>query len=85
MGQIYKTSYTFDDIIGGDNGLKESVKLSKKAAHSNLNILIQGESGTGKELFAYAIHHESPRSDYPFVPVNCAAIPISLLETKSAV
>ncbi|WP_010531778.1 sigma-54 interaction domain-containing protein [Lentibacillus jeotgali] len=82
MGQIYKTSYTFDDIVGGDDGLKESVNLSKKAAHSNLNILIQGESGTGKELFAHAIHHESPRSNHPFVPVNCAAIPTSLLETE---
>ena len=82
MGQIYKTSYTFDDIVGGDDGLKESVNLSKKAAHSKLNILIQGESGTGKELFAHAIHHESPRSNHPFVPVNCAAIPTSLLETE---
>jgi PAS domain S-box-containing protein len=82
VGHIYRTRYTFDDIIGKDGGLKETVELAKKAAHSNLNILIQGESGTGKELFAHAIHRESFRSEFPFVPINCAAIPSSLLESE---
>lgn len=82
VGQIYRTRYTFDDIVGGNDGLKEVVDLAKKAAHSNLNLLIQGESGTGKELFAHAIHDEGPRSEFPFVPVNCAAIPTSLLESE---
>lgn len=82
VGQIYRTRYTFDDIIGRNHGLKTTVDLAKKAAQMNLNILICGESGTGKELFAHAIHHESSRSKFPFVPVNCAAIPYSLLEAE---
>ncbi|ASK63938.1 Fis family transcriptional regulator [Virgibacillus phasianinus] len=82
VGHMYQTKYTFDDIIGKDGGLKETVELAKKAAHSNLNILIQGESGTGKELFAHAIHSEGPRAKFPFIPVNCAAIPAELLESE---
>lgn len=82
VGDIYKTRYTFDDIIGKNAGLEKTVAIAKKASHSNLNILICGESGTGKELFAHAIHYEGKRSGYPFVPVNCAAIPSSLLEAE---
>lgn len=82
MGHIYKARYTFDDILGRDNGLEKAVDTAKKAAHSKLNLLVYGESGTGKELFAHSIHHESERSEFPFVPVNCAAIPSSLLEAE---
>nr|WP_256522308.1 sigma 54-interacting transcriptional regulator [Halobacillus sp. A5] len=79
---MYRTRYTFDDIVGKDNGLKTPVETAKKAAYSELNILIQGESGTGKELFAQAIHSEGPRSKFPFIPINCAAIPAELLESE---
>jgi PAS domain S-box-containing protein len=82
VGTIYQARYTFDDILGKDNGLKETVKVAKKAAFTDLNILIQGESGTGKELFAHAIHHVGTRSNFSFVPVNCAAIPAALLEAE---
>ncbi|UOR13706.1 sigma-54 interaction domain-containing protein [Halobacillus amylolyticus] len=82
VGHMYQTKYTFSDIIGKDSGLKDTVELAKKAAYANLNILIQGESGTGKELFAQAIHSEGPRSKFPFIPVNCAAIPAELLESE---
>lgn len=82
VGHIYKTRYTFHDILGRNNGLEKTVDIAKKAAHSKLNILIYGESGTGKELFAHAMHHEGNRADFPFVPVNCAAIPSSLLEAE---
>ncbi len=82
VGHMYQTKYTFNDIIGKENGLKEEVELAKKAAHTNLNIMIQGESGTGKELFAHAIHSEGPRAKFPFIPVNCAAIPAELLESE---
>ncbi|WP_035711568.1 sigma-54 interaction domain-containing protein [Salibacterium aidingense] len=79
---IYKATYSFDDIIGSDGALMETVNRTKKAARSSMNILIQGESGTGKELFAHSIHKESIRTEYPFVPVNCSAIPANLIESE---
>lgn len=82
VGSFYHASYSFDQIIGSKGGLREVVHTAKKAADSNLPILIMGESGTGKELFAQAVHNESPRSDCPFVPVNCAAIPSALIESE---
>ncbi len=74
--------YTFDDIIGHDTTLAETVRLAKLAAQSNSNVLIVGESGTGKELFSQSIHNASPVADGPFIPVNCAAIPKDLIESE---
>lgn len=54
----------------------------QQAIQSNITVLIQGESGTGKELIAKAIHYNSPRKNGPFVPVNCAAIPETLIESE---
>lgn len=82
MGTLYQAKYTFEQIIGTDGGLKDAAYLGKKAASSNLPVLIVGESGTGKELFAQAIHNASPRADRPFIPVNCASIPASLIESE---
>ncbi|PWA08537.1 Fis family transcriptional regulator [Pueribacillus theae] len=82
VGHLHQAKYTFHDIIGEDKEIKNVIELAKRTASSNLNVLIQGESGTGKELFAHAIHNESPRSGYAFVPINCAAIPSSLLESE---
>lgn len=73
---------TFDDIIGNSVGIKETKEKAKKAALSDSTILIIGESGTGKELFARAIHDYSFRRDKPFVAINCAAIPETLLESE---
>ena len=56
--------------------------LAQKMARIDSDILITGESGTGKELFAHAIHNYSHRKDYPFIVVNCAAIPETLLESE---
>lgn len=76
------TKYTFDSIIGESQPMKNAKALAKKMAESNAAILITGESGTGKELFAHAIHAASPRSANPFVAINCAAMPDSLLESQ---
>ncbi|MGB9814197.1 MAG: sigma 54-interacting transcriptional regulator [Thermovenabulum sp.] len=74
--------YTFDNIAGISEIIKETKELAKKIAKSSSPILIQGESGTGKELFAQAIHNASPRRRGPFVAVNFAALPESLLESE---
>jgi transcriptional regulator, propionate catabolism operon regulatory protein len=75
-------NYSFDDIIGSSPPIRETIQKAKKFSKSNSSILIHGESGTGKELFAQSIHKESNRSIYPFVAVNCAAIPESLLDSE---
>ncbi|PID79530.1 MAG: sigma-54-dependent Fis family transcriptional regulator [Clostridiales bacterium] len=72
--------YSFDMLIGKDAKYLEAVKLAIRAARSSSNVLIYGETGTGKELFAQSIHYESARADKPFIAVNCAALPESLLE-----
>ncbi|WP_446663249.1 sigma-54 interaction domain-containing protein [Geobacillus sp. CCR] len=79
---IYRATYTFAHIIGHNDKIKEMIRIAKRAAESDLPVLIMGESGTGKELFAQAIHQEGPRAEHPFVPVNCAAIPAALLESE---
>jgi len=74
--------YGFDRIIGRSAPLKEALSLAAKVAPAETTVLITGESGTGKELVARAIHHASPRADGPFVTVNCAALPETLLESE---
>jgi len=73
--------YTWDDIICSGPRLTAPLKLAQSAAPSNSPVIIFGESGTGKELFAQAIHNASPRSDKPFVAINCSALPESLVES----
>jgi DNA-binding NtrC family response regulator len=69
-------------IIGKSKRVQEVSALIQKVAPSNATVLLLGESGTGKELFARALHFESPRRAHPFVPINCAAIPDTLLESE---
>lgn len=73
---------TFDDIVAKSPAMKNAVNLAKTVAKTHSTVLLRGESGTGKELFVRAIHMASPRRHKPFVPVNCAAIPDSLLESE---
>jgi DNA-binding NtrC family response regulator len=69
-------------IIGESPALKQAILSLQRAAGTDATVLLEGESGTGKELFARALHALSPRSEGPFVAINCAAIPDNLLETE---
>ena len=69
-------------IIGDDPKLRQVSQQLHRAAGTDTTVLIEGESGTGKELFARALHALSPRSDGPFVAINCAAIPEGLIESE---
>jgi DNA-binding NtrC family response regulator len=69
-------------IIGEDGRLRQVSQQLHRAAATDATVLLEGESGTGKELFARALHALSPRADGPFVAINCAAIPDTLLETE---
>jgi two-component system response regulator HydG len=69
-------------LIGGSPAMQALVDTVRQVAPSSATILLQGESGTGKEVLAKSIHHLSPRSDGPFVAVNCAALPESILEAE---
>ncbi|MFX4260767.1 sigma 54-interacting transcriptional regulator [Pelotomaculum propionicicum] len=82
LGQVTTSKYTFDNILGSSAEIKRCVDLAERSARSNSTVLIHGESGTGKELFAHAIHSSSMRREYPFIKVNCAAIPETLLESE---
>lgn len=74
--------YTFHDILYGSAAMSRCVSIAKKVAASDYTILITGETGTGKEMFAQAIHNASARKNMPFVAVNCAALPETLLESE---
>jgi len=79
---LRSTRYTFDSIIGASQSMAILKKEALNAAANQFPVLITGDSGTGKELFAQAIHHASPRKLYPFVRINCSAIPKDLLESE---
>ena len=74
--------YTFEDIVGRSPAMVRLFDILPQIAESSSTVLIEGSSGTGKELFARAIHNLSPRRKKPFVAVNCAALPDTLLESE---
>jgi len=82
IGKGYTAKYNFDDIFGESDSITETKNIAKRMSKSNSSILITGETGTGKELFAQAIHNNSLRKEFQFVPVNCGAFPESLLESE---
>jgi PAS domain S-box-containing protein len=75
-------TYTSEDIIGKSPAMKEVISFLPDIAESESPVLIEGPTGSGKELIARAIHNLSPRKNGPFVPVNCAALPETLLESE---
>ncbi|QCJ41189.1 AAA family ATPase [Bacillus sp. S3] len=75
------TTFSFDDIKGKSMALKNLIHEAENIAIHNTDVLIVGETGTGKELFAQSMHNHSLRADSPFVAINCAAIPETLLES----
>lgn len=78
----FTTTYSFADIIGQSPVMQTTIERAKIYAAHDLPVTILGETGTGKELFAQSIHHASTRSAEPFIAINCAAIPESLLESE---
>lgn len=82
LKRVQGAKYSFEQIIGDHEKMKEAKNLAMKVAKSRSTVLIRGESGTGKEWFAHSIHEASLRSDGPFVRVNCAAIPAELMEAE---
>ncbi len=77
-----KARYRFEDIIGRSPAMQQLFDLLPQIAESTSTVLIEGGSGTGKELFARALHNLSPRRSKPFIAVNCAALPDTLLESE---
>jgi PAS domain S-box-containing protein len=77
-----KAKFSFGDIVGKAAVFQEAIDLSRIAAQSTANVLLEGESGTGKEMFAHAIHQGSTRNSGPFIIVNCASLPRSLIESE---
>jgi DNA-binding NtrC family response regulator len=82
LRQEVEGKYNFDNIIGNSPQICDVLQLAGDVARTDTSVLITGESGTGKELLSRAIHYNSHRSAGPFLPVNCAAIPSTLLEAE---
>lgn len=73
--------YCFDMLVGNHPLFLQAIKVARRAALSTSSVMIYGDTGTGKELFAQSIHYESERRERPFIAINCAALPETLLES----
>ena len=82
LREEWSKRYGFPRIIGESEAIKRVVAETQRVATTDATVLLLGESGTGKELFARAVHHLSNRRDKPFVAINCAAIPETLIENE---
>lgn len=82
LKEEFQQRHNLPAIVGESPRIVEVSRAIQKVAPTDSTVLLQGESGTGKELFARAIHQLSPRRDRPFVPINCAAIPETLIENE---
>ncbi|AZZ93169.1 MULTISPECIES: sigma-54 interaction domain-containing protein [unclassified Hahella] len=82
LADMRQAKYSFADFIGQSPVIRELIRRARQAAELDTTVLLLGETGTGKEVLAHAIHHASVRAERPFVGVNMAAIPESLLEAE---
>jgi two-component system, NtrC family, response regulator HydG len=82
FAQEFRERYGFDNIVGRSEAVRNLLSRVVRIAPTDVTVLITGESGTGKELIARAVHANSARADKPFIPVNCAAITETLLESE---
>jgi len=80
--ELEKRGNSFDNLVSKNPGFTKMKKDAHRIARSSSTVLLTGESGVGKDMFARAIHAASPRAEHPFVKVNCAAIPETLLESE---
>jgi Nif-specific regulatory protein len=74
--------YDFSNLIGNSGPIRRVYEQVTQVASTNTTVMLRGESGTGKELIAHAIHYNSPRKNCPFIKVNCAALPETLIESE---
>ena len=82
LQNVLKDKYSISNIVGNSNKMREVFQMVSQVCRSNATVLIRGESGTGKELVANSIHYNSHRAKNPFVKVNCAALPVNLIESE---
>jgi Nif-specific regulatory protein len=74
--------YDFSNLVGNSSAMRRVYEQVTQVAPSNTTVMLRGESGTGKELIAHAVHYNSPRKNHPFIKVNCAALPETLIESE---
>jgi DNA-binding NtrC family response regulator len=82
LGPEGRTDFVFEAVRGSSPAMQNIFDVLRRVSPTNITVLIEGESGTGKELLARAIHNNSSRHNKPFVPVNCAGLSESLLESE---
>ncbi|MBU3947988.1 MAG: sigma-54 dependent transcriptional regulator [Proteobacteria bacterium] len=82
LRNVVQSQYKFGNIIGKSKSIRDVFETIQKVSPTSATVLIEGESGTGKELVAKSIHFNSPRSEKPFIPVNCSAFAENLLESE---
>jgi Nif-specific regulatory protein len=82
LQNVLKDKYSIRNIIGNSNKMREVFQMISQVSKSNATVLIRGESGTGKELVANSIHYNSLMEKNPFIKVNCAALPATLIESE---
>jgi two-component system response regulator AtoC len=82
LTRTVEESQRLDELIGSSESMQKVYSMMRQVSGLDSSVLITGESGTGKELVAQALHKRSPRKDGPFIPVNCAAMPETLLENE---